>query len=64
MDFLQQLSAQAAFINSSVVPWVLRLVMIGLGLSLTAADFKRIVVYPKAISLGLGATASPRSMAP
>jgi BASS family bile acid:Na+ symporter len=53
MDFLQTLSAQAAFINSSVIPWVLRLVMIGLGLSLTVADFKRVVVYPKAVSLGL-----------
>ena len=30
MDFLQALSSQAAFINSSVIPWVLRLVMIGL----------------------------------
>jgi BASS family bile acid:Na+ symporter len=53
MDWLHRLSEQAAFINTSVVPWVLRLVMIGLGLSLTVADFKRVVVYPKAVSLGL-----------
>ena len=55
MDWLDALSAQAAFINTSVVPWVLRLVMIGLGLSLTVADFKRVIVYPKAVSLGLAA---------
>ena len=53
MNFLQALSAQAEFINSRVVIWVLRLVMIGLGLSLTLADFKRILVYPKAVTLGL-----------
>jgi len=53
MDFLQTLSAQAAFINTEVVPWALRLVMVGLGLSLTVGDFKRVVVYPKAVSVGL-----------
>lgn len=53
MDFLHALSDQAAFINSSVIPWVLRLVMIGLGLSLRVADFKRVLVYPKAVTLGL-----------
>jgi BASS family bile acid:Na+ symporter len=53
VHFLQALSSQAAFINSSVIPWVLRLVMIGLGLSLTLADFKRVLVYPKAVTLGL-----------
>jgi BASS family bile acid:Na+ symporter len=53
MDWLQTLSAQAAFINTEVVPWALRLVMAGLGLSLTVADFKRVVVYPKAVGIGL-----------
>jgi len=53
MEWLDSLSAQAAFINTSVTPWALRLVMIGLGLSLTVADFKRVVVYPKAVTLGL-----------
>jgi len=52
-DLLHSLSAQAEFINSSLLKWVLRLVMVGLGLSLTAADFKRVFVYPKAVSLGL-----------
>ena len=53
MDFLRDFSAQAAFINAEVIPWVLRLVMAGLGLSLTLADFKRVVVFPKAATIGL-----------
>lgn len=53
MELLQQLSEQAAFINAEVIPWVLRLVMMGLGLSLTLIDFKRIIVYPKAVTIGL-----------
>ncbi|MBN1241048.1 MAG: bile acid:sodium symporter family protein [Gammaproteobacteria bacterium] len=53
MDLLQALSEQAAFINSEVIPWVLRLVMIGLGLSLTLGDFKRVIVFPKAAAIGL-----------
>ena len=53
MQLLQQLSSYAAFINTTATPWVLRLVMVGLGLSLTVADFKRVVVYPKAVGLGL-----------
>jgi len=53
MDILESLSAQAAFINSEVIPWVLRLVMMGLGLSLTLADFKRVIIFPKAATIGL-----------
>jgi BASS family bile acid:Na+ symporter len=53
MNLLQALSQQAGFINAEVVPWVLRLVMVGLGLSLTLADFKRVVVFPKAATVGL-----------
>ena len=53
MGVLQGLSQQAAFINAEVIPWVLRLVMVGLGLSLTVADFKRVVVFPKAATIGL-----------
>jgi len=53
MSLLQALSEQAAFINAEVVPWVLRLVMAGLGLSLTVADFKRVIVFPKAAAIGL-----------
>jgi len=53
MGLLEALSAQAAFINAEVIPWVLRVVMVGLGLSLTAADFRRVVVFPKAATVGL-----------
>jgi BASS family bile acid:Na+ symporter len=53
MDWIAQFSGQAAFVNSEVVPWVLRLVMAGLGLSLTLGDFKRVIVYPKAVTIGL-----------
>jgi BASS family bile acid:Na+ symporter len=53
MELLQRLSEQAAFINAEVIPWLLRLVMIGLGLSLTLADFKRVIVFPKAVTIGL-----------
>jgi BASS family bile acid:Na+ symporter len=53
MDLLQGLSEQAGFINAGVIPWVLRLVMVGLGLSLTLADFRRVIVFPKAASIGL-----------
>ena len=53
MELLQGLSEQAGFINAVVIPWVLRLVMIGLGLSLTLADFKRVIVFPKAATIGL-----------
>jgi len=53
VELLQQLSEQAAFINAEVIPWVLRLVMMGLGLSLTVIDFKRIIIFPKAVTIGL-----------
>jgi BASS family bile acid:Na+ symporter len=53
MSWLASLSAHADSINSSVIPWVLRLVMAGLGLSLTLADFKRVLVFPKAATVGL-----------
>ena len=53
MSLLQAFSEQAAFINAEVVPWVLRLVMAGLGLSLTLADFRRVIVFPKAATIGL-----------
>jgi BASS family bile acid:Na+ symporter len=52
-ELLKQFSEQAAFVNAEVIPWVLRLVMIGLGLSLTLVDFKRIIVFPKAVTIGL-----------
>ena len=36
-----------------VLPWVLRFVMVGLGLTLSLADLKRVVVLPKAVFVGL-----------
>jgi BASS family bile acid:Na+ symporter len=53
VEVLDALSAQAEFINSVVIPWVLRAVMLGLGLSLTLEDFKRVIVFPKAATIGL-----------
>ena len=50
MEFLAD---QVQFINATAVPWVLRLVMLGLGLSLTLADFKRVITFPKAAGIGL-----------
>ena len=52
MEFLAD---QVGFINSTVVPWVLRLVMLGLGLSLTLGDFRRVITFPKAAAIGLTA---------
>jgi hypothetical protein len=34
-------------------PFVLAFIMFGIGLSLVVDDFKRILVYPKAVGLGL-----------
>jgi BASS family bile acid:Na+ symporter len=40
-------------ILSVMLPVALGIIMLGLGLSLTLADFKRVVVYPKAVLIGL-----------
>jgi BASS family bile acid:Na+ symporter len=53
MDWIIRLGDDAAFVNSSIVPWVLRLVMIGLGLALTLPDFRRVFVFPRAVTIGL-----------
>jgi BASS family bile acid:Na+ symporter len=53
MDWIARFSGQAEFVNSEIVPWVLRLVMAGLGLSLTLGDFRRVIVFPKAATVGL-----------
>lgn len=55
MEFIARFSDDAEFVNSQVIPWVLALVMAGLGLSLTVADFRRVLVYPKAAAVGLTA---------
>ncbi|MHC1703502.1 MAG: bile acid:sodium symporter family protein [Tenuifilaceae bacterium] len=40
-------------VNAVLLPLALGIIMLGLGLSLTLADFKRVVAYPKAIIIGL-----------
>ena len=41
------------FVNTQVVPLCIFLIMMGMGLSLTPNDFKRVLKYPKAVSVGL-----------
>lgn len=40
-------------ITSVLLPVALGVIMLGLGLSLSLADFKRVIVYPKAVAIGL-----------
>ncbi|MEN9729874.1 MAG: hypothetical protein RLZ91_991, partial [Bacteroidota bacterium] len=44
---------QASFLSIYLMPMAIAVIMVGLGLSLTPADFKRIVDYPKAVLIGL-----------
>ncbi|NQY37236.1 MAG: bile acid:sodium symporter family protein [Alteromonadaceae bacterium] len=41
------------FVNTQIVPVCIFLIMMGMGLSLVPDDFKRVVKYPKAVSIGL-----------
>ncbi len=41
-------------ITAVLLPIALGVIMLGLGLSLTIADFKRVIVYPRAVAIGLG----------
>ena len=41
------------FLYTRAIPAVLVTVMLGMGLSLTVSDLKRVVVYPRAVSVGL-----------
>lgn len=40
-------------ITTVLLPVALGVIMLGLGLSLTLADFKRVIVYPRAVAIGL-----------
>ena len=40
-------------ITAVLLPVALGVIMLGLGLSLSIADFKRVIVYPKAVAIGL-----------
>jgi BASS family bile acid:Na+ symporter len=43
---------EGSFLTNVLIPVILAVMMIGLGLSLTLEDFRRILVYPKAVMLG------------
>lgn len=45
--------ALVTFINVTAIPLSLFLIMFGMGLTLTPRDFKRVVLYPKAVAIGL-----------
>lgn len=44
---------QSNVITAVFLPLALGVIMLGLGLSLTLADFRRVVVYPRAVFIGL-----------
>ena len=44
---------QSNVVTAVFLPIALGVIMLGLGLSLTIADFKRVVVYPRAVIIGL-----------
>jgi BASS family bile acid:Na+ symporter len=44
---------ESSFLNVVLLPLALAVIMLGLGLSLTIDDFKRVVKYPKAMAIGL-----------
>ncbi|MBK9752655.1 MAG: bile acid:sodium symporter family protein [Nannocystis sp.] len=44
---------QSSALTAIFLPVALGIIMLGLGLSLTIADFKRVVVYPRAVIVGL-----------
>lgn len=44
---------EASILTRLFLPLALAIIMFGMGLSLTPGDFKRILVYPKAVAIGL-----------
>lgn len=44
---------QESIIQSVVLPLAIFIIMVTLGMTLTVADFKRIVTYPKPVFIGL-----------
>jgi bile acid:Na+ symporter, BASS family len=43
----------SSFLTTTLLPVALGVIMLGLGLSLTLADFRRVVIYPRAVIVGL-----------
>jgi bile acid:Na+ symporter, BASS family len=44
---------ESSFLSTVFLPLALAIIMFGMGLTLTLADFKRIALYPKAVAVGL-----------
>ena len=44
---------QASFLSVVLLPLALGVIMMGLGLSLRIDDFKRVLIFPKAVLIGL-----------
>lgn len=44
---------ESSYLTVVLLPLAIAIIMMGLGLSLTIDDFKRIVIYPKAVIIGL-----------
>lgn len=44
---------ESNFLTAVFLPLALGIIMLGMGMSLTLGDFKRVVLYPKAVSIGL-----------
>jgi len=53
MDVVMDSLQLVTFVNSVVIPICLFLIMMGMGLTLVVNDFKRVVKFPKAVSIGL-----------
>jgi BASS family bile acid:Na+ symporter len=47
------MTMQQSVITAVFLPLALGIIMLGLGLSLTIADFRRVIFYPKAVIVGL-----------
>jgi BASS family bile acid:Na+ symporter len=50
---MQFIFLESQILTQYLLPIALGIVMLGLGLTLTVADFKRVVQYPKAVMIGL-----------
>ena len=44
---------ESSALTTIFLPVALAIIMLGMGLSLTLSDFKRVLIYPKAVALGL-----------
>ena len=53
MEVVMESVQLVTFVNSVVIPICLFLIMMGMGLTLVVNDFKRVVKFPKAVTIGL-----------